>query len=75
MIMCAGVGYRLNEKTVSHLLYVDDLVRYTCNPQYMEKCKDIIERFSKYVCMYFGLDKYTVVHTKCGVILNHLVSQ
>ena len=73
MIMCAGVGYRLNDKTVSHLLYVDDLKVFTQNPKYMEKCKDIIESFSKYVCMYFGLDKYTLVHTKCGVILTHPV--
>ena len=40
------------------------------NSKEMEKCKEIIERFSKWIYLDFGIDQYSVVHTKYGVILD-----
>ena len=36
----------------------------------MEKCKDIVERFSKDICMDFGIKKLEVVHRKGGVTID-----
>ena len=36
----------------------------------MEKCKEIVDRFSKDICMDFGIAKYAVVHTTRGVIFD-----
>ena len=36
----------------------------------MEKCKYIVEKFIKDICMDFGIDKFAVVHTTGGVIFH-----
>ena len=51
MLRHAVLGYRLNGKTVSHLLYLDDLKVFACNPKEMETYKEIIERFRKDICV------------------------
>ena len=68
MLSRAEVIYRLNGKTVSHVPYVDNFKVFARKPKEMVKCKEIIERFSKDICMDFGIDICAVVFTKGGVI-------
>ena len=70
MLKLAGVIYRIHNRIVSHLVYVYDMKVFARKPEDMEKYKEIIERFRKYICMYFGIDKCAVFHKKNGVIFD-----
>ena len=66
----AKVGYKIEGKVVSNLLYVDDLKLFAKSTEEMERCRKIVAKFSKDICMDFGLDKCAVIHTVKGKTIN-----
>jgi hypothetical protein len=70
MFQRANVGYKLGEQKVSNLLYVDDLKVFARNAKEMERCREMLQRFSTDICMDFALDKCAVVHLNKGKIVN-----
>jgi hypothetical protein len=65
-----GHGYKIGNKKVSNLLYIDDLKIYARNAEHMERCKALIQEFSNDIQMEFGLDKCAVVHIKKGEVID-----
>jgi len=49
---------------VSKLLYIDDLKIYAKSDTQMERCKAVVEEFSKDIKMDFGINKCAVIHVK-----------
>ena len=66
----ANVGYKIMEKKISNLLYIDDLKVYAKHAIEMERCRALIKEFSDDIAMTFGLDKCAGVHMKKGKISN-----
>ena len=66
----AKVGFKLIQKTISHLLYMDDLKVYAKNREEIVRCIELIKKFSDGICMDFGLEKCAVLHVEKGII-NH----
>ena len=64
MLVKEKLGYWIYKKTVSNLLYIDDLKVYARLDIEMKQCKDLIEEFSKDVSMEFGSSKCAVICTK-----------
>ena len=60
------IGYKIEEKKVSNLLYMDDLKVYAKSETEMEKCRALIKELSDDICMKFDLDKCEVIHIKKG---------
>ena len=48
---------KLDDITVNHLLYKDDLKIYACSDKEMETLVDIVTIFSEDISMEFGLEK------------------
>ena len=63
-------GYKIGNKKVSNLLYIDDLKIYAKNDIEMERCKAMIQEFSNDITMEFGLEKCAVIHMKRGEVIN-----
>ena len=66
----AGYGYKIGNKKVSNLLYIDDLKIYSKNDIQMERCKALIQEFSNDITMEFGIEKCAVIHMKRGKVVN-----
>ena len=49
-------------------MYIDDLKVYAKDDEQMERCKTLIQEFSKDIMMEFGLKKCAVIHMKQGKI-------
>ena len=58
------IGYKIEEKKVSNLLYMDDLKVYAKSEIELEKCCALIKEFSADISMTFGLDKCAVINIK-----------
>ena len=65
-----GYGYKIGNRKVSNLLYIDDLKIYAKNDEQMERCKALIQEFSNDITMEFGLDKCAVIHMKKGKVVD-----
>ena len=50
-------GYRISEKTINHLFYMDDLKLYAKNDSELEGLLKTVKQFSDDIGMEFGLDK------------------
>ncbi|KAL7634727.1 UNVERIFIED_CONTAM: hypothetical protein RMT77_015104 [Armadillidium vulgare] len=65
-------GYRVNPrsekspKIISHLFYMDDLKLYAPNRQEITKQIEVVKKFSKDICMEFGLEKCAFLTLKKG---------
>ncbi len=61
-------GYSFGEsgKTVNHLLFMDDLKLYAKSEDDLDALVNLVETYSKDICMEFGMDKCAVVHMKKG---------
>jgi hypothetical protein len=59
-----NVGYVIQGRKVSHLLYMDDLKVFACGIAEMERCRVLIKEFSDDIKMTFGLDKCAIIHMK-----------
>ena len=66
----AKVGYTINKVKVNNLLYIDDLKVYSKGKEEMERCRALIQMFSKDIKMEFGLSKCAVIHIEKGKITN-----
>ena len=55
---------------MSNLQYIDDLKVFARNVKEMDKCREILQRFSTDICMDFSLDKCAVVHLNKGKTVN-----
>ena len=64
------VGYKLGNRKVSNLLYIDDLKIYAKSDTQMERCKAVVVEFSKDIKMGFGINKCAVIHVKKGQIID-----
>ena len=64
----AGYGYKIGDKKVSNLLYIDDLKIYAKDDIQMERCKALIQEFSDDITMEFGIEKCAVIHMKKGKV-------
>ena len=69
----SDIGYNLNngrsripEKTVNHLLFMDDLKLYAESNQKLTELLKIVYDFSEDIKMQFGLDKCSTCHIKKG---------
>ena len=65
-----NVGYMIQRRKVSHLLYMDDLKIFARGIAEMERCRALIQEFSDDIKMTFGLDKCAVIHMKKGKIVH-----
>ena len=50
-------GFRVFDRTISHLFYMDDLKLFAKNDQDLEGMLTTVRQFSEDICMEFGLDK------------------
>ena len=66
----AKTGFKVENKKINHLLYIDDLKVYSNDEEEMERCKNLIQEFSKDIGMEFGLDKCATIHLKKGEVKN-----
>lgn len=62
MLNSTGYGFSIKSETggqyrLSHLLYMDDIKIYASKLSHLEHLLNIVEKFSKDICMNFGLDK------------------
>jgi len=64
ILRCKEVGYKIGNQKVSNLLYIDDLKIYAKSDTQMERCKAVVEEFSKDIKMDFGINKCAVIHVK-----------
>ena len=64
------VGYKIGNRKVSNLLYIDDLKIYAKSDTQMKRCKAVVEEFSKDIKMDFGINKCAVIHVKKGQIID-----
>ena len=69
----AKVGFKLIQKTISHLLYMDDLKVYAKNREEIVRCIELIKKFSDDICMDFGLEKCAVLHVEKALLITHLL--
>ena len=60
------MGYKLDNLTISNLLYMDDLKVYTRSDSKMERYRTAIQEFSEDIRMEFGLKKCAVLQLKHG---------
>lgn len=61
------IGYTLNnDQKISHQLYMDDLKLYAPSQDRLKELIMIVERFSKDICMKFGLDKCKIINIDKG---------
>ena len=58
------------KRKINNLLYIDDLKVYARNKEEMERCRALIEMFSKDIQMEFGLSKCAVIHIEKGQIID-----
>ena len=63
-------GYKIQNKTVSHLLYMDDLKLYGKNDEQLQGLVETVKRISDDIGMDFGLDKCVKVTFKRGKIVS-----
>ena len=69
-INTTGYGYKIQNRTVSHLLYMDDLKLYGKNDEQLQGLVEIVKRISDDIGMEFGLDKCAKVTFKRGKIIS-----
>ena len=50
-------GYKIFDRTISHLFYMDDLKLFAKNDHDLEGLLTTVKQFSEDICMEFGLDK------------------
>ena len=63
-----GLGYKIFDKVVSHLLYMDDLKLYGKNDEQLQSLLETVKRFSNDIGMEFGLEKCAKVTFKRGKV-------
>ena len=73
-------GYKIFDKTINHLLYMDDLKLFAKNDSQLEGLLNIVGQFSKDIKMEFGLDKCAKatfikgkLHKTSCINLNHSI--
>ena len=53
----ADSGYKVYDRSINHLFYMDDLKLFAKNDRELEGLLTTVQQFSKDICMDFGLDK------------------
>ena len=66
----ANLGYKISEKAISHLFYMDDLKLYAKNDNDLEGLLQIVKSYSDDICMEFGLDKCAKATFKRGKLVS-----
>ena len=61
-----GYGYKISNKKMNHLFYMDDLKLYTCNDYELEGLLKTVKAFSDDIGMEFRLDKCAKATFKRG---------
>ena len=75
MLKRAGVGYRIHNKTVSHLLYVYDLKVFARNPKEIKKLNRLLKCLANTYVWNLVLTNTQWSTRKVVLFLTHLVSQ
>ena len=65
-----GYGYRIENRKINHLFYMDDLKIYAKDDAELEKLLDTVKTFSHEIGMKFGLDKCAKATFKRGKMVN-----
>ena len=66
----ANLGYRISEKAISHLFYMDDLKLYAKNDNDLEGLLQIVKSYSDDISMEFGLEKCAKATFKRGKLVS-----
>ena len=66
----ANLGYKISEKSISHLFYMDDLKLYAKNDSDLEGLLQIVKSYSDDICMEFGLEKCAKATFKRGKLVS-----
>ena len=61
-----GYGYKIQNRFISHLLYMDDLKLFAKDDNNLEKMLQLVKKFSDDIGMAFGLEKCAKVSFKRG---------
>ena len=61
-----GYGYRIENRKINHLFYIDDLKIFVKDDTELEKLLDAVRTFSDEIGMEFGLDKCAKATFKHG---------
>ena len=64
-------GYKLDNITVNHLLYMDDLKIHACSEKDMESIVNTIRIFSEEISMGFGFEKCANVSMNKGKLVSN----
>ena len=66
LLNATGYGYKISNKKINHLFYIDDLKLYACNDYELEGLLKTVKTFSDDIGMEFGLDKCAKATFKRG---------
>ena len=70
LLCSSGKGYQLTSNhTVNHLLYIDDIKLYAKNDNEFSSLVSVVNVFSEYICMLFGLSKCNCVSLHRGKLV------
>jgi hypothetical protein len=64
------VGYKILNRKISNLIYIDDLKVYAKDATEMERCRALIAEFSDDIKMTFALEKCAVLNIKAGKLID-----